>query len=724
MTTLNPIVINKKQYYIIDELRTFDLTYFIGVNRNLRGIIKKKNIPETNYIYGYNKDNKWIESNESYVRAKLLLEKEWCDLNVPKLIIEQSKKKIIKIDDIKEDDTKKKIIKVDDIKKKKVFKSIINDSANIINSEENNNEIDINTLYDIPPAPEILELSKEEMFKDDNNNIIDIEVRGIREHNKCYFKVKDVSIGFQIYYLNDSLTHNKGSYKYDLHYKYFIIQQNKKTKKELYLTYMGFTRLIFHSKKIHYSNYYIMKKWLENFDKCVLKSFHINTVRNFEKSNIGYTYLITSNLINAIKIGFWRGSIDSLRSRYITNYGENIILDYVYTLNPYELEQKTHLFFSKYKLTNELFQKVHYNMYLEFIQSNYTIPNIQENSINYNEYKLLYIDEEFNELLNLSHINILDKYEDYQYDKIENELFENIDVKQTLDGKILINYKNIQNKIDDINFDDINISDLCYLLINNKKELFLTYNGILKVLFSSRTGNAENFQNWATETLFIHQMGTIEQKQELSASLLGLNTKTIKHVFNSSSNKTPTVYLFNLGSANQVLKTDIYLEDDILCKYGCTEDISRRTSEHERNFKKQYQTDISLLIYSIIDPKYIFDAENNIKQYFKSNKINEDDKTELIIINKKNLEQIKQHYRMIQNSYIGRYEEMNKQIIKLESIIKEEIHKNEILQIQHKNEILIEKHKNEILEKEIETNNRISQLEKTVLEQQIKLLTK
>ena len=55
--------------------------------------------------------------------------------------------------------------------------------------------------------------------------------------------------------------------------------------------------------------------------------------------------------------------------------------------------------------------------------------------------------------------------------------------------------------------------------------------------------------------------------------------------------------------------------------------------EHMRNYKKQYGTDISLLCYSIIDPQYIFDAETNIRGYFRSNKITQDDKTELIIIN-------------------------------------------------------------------------------------------
>ena len=234
-----------------------------------------------------------------------------------------------------------------------------------------------------------------------------------------------------------------------------------------------------------------------------------------------------------------------------------------------------------------------------------------------------------------------------------------------------------------------------------KKELYLTYEGILRVLFASHSPNVKPFIKWAAETLFIVQMGKSEQKQTLSASLLGLNTQTIKDVFNSSSNKTPTVYLFNIGSANQLLKTDIYKDDDILCKYGCTDDISRRTSEHERNFKKQYNVDITLLLYSIIDPQYIFDAETNIRQYFKSNKISSDDKSELIVINNKNINQIKQHYKMIQNSYIGRYEEINNKIIELEKHILKLKHQIELkdkdLELKQK-DILLANQKNELLE--------------------------
>ena len=247
--------------------------------------------------------------------------------------------------------------------------------------------------------------------------------------------------------------------------------------------------------------------------------------------------------------------------------------------------------------------------------------------------------------------------------------------------------------------------------LNNNKELFLTYSGLLHALYKSQYKYIKEFQKWLIDIFFVVHKNTqkaskIEVQKhivsrDISNNSNGISLQTIKEVFNSNTNKTPVVYLFNIGSANQLLKTNIYLESDILCKFGCTEDINRRTTEHERNFKKQYDVTISLLFYSIIDSKYIFDAEMNIKQYFLSNKISSDDKTELVIISKKNINQIKQHYKMIQNVYIGKYVEMNNKITELEKRIIEINHqliiKNKELEIKDK-DILLEKQKSEILE--------------------------
>ena len=56
---------------------------------------------------------------------------------------------------------------------------------------------------------------------------------------------------------------------------------------------------------------------------------------------------------------------------------------------------------------------------------------------------------------------------------------------------------------------------------NKKKiqnELFLTYQGIMRVLFASNNNKLDKFSSWAIKTLFAAQMGSIEQKEELVAS--------------------------------------------------------------------------------------------------------------------------------------------------------------------------------------------------------------
>ena len=124
------------------------------------------------------------------------------------------------------------------------------------------------------------------------------------------------------------------------------------------------------------------------------------------------------------------------------------------------------------------------------------------------------------------------------------------------------------------------------------KELFLTYEGMLRVLFASHSPNVKPFIKWATETLFVIQLGTTEQKQELVSNVLGVNAKVIKEVFNVDRNTLPCVYLFTLNTVDKLresMKIDSkYADDSIVAKYGFTKDVSRRTGEPEE--KQSFST--------------------------------------------------------------------------------------------------------------------------------------
>ena len=173
--------------------------------------------------------------------------------------------------------------------------------------------------------------------------------------------------------------------------------------------------------------------------------------------------------------------------------------------------------------------------------------------------------------------------------------------------------------------------------------------------------------NLEIENIIVENHG----KEEFSACISRLNVKAIKDVFHANTSKTPCVYLYYGGNAKELLRNSNYTDEYLLCKFGCTEDFSRRSAEHEKKFLKEFDKKIELLSFSIIECQYIFAAETCIKQYFKSNIIEYKNSTELIVINKRELNSIKQQYCMIQISYIGRYEEMYRQITELKEILKD-----------------------------------------------------
>ena len=115
------------------------------------------------------------------------------------------------------------------------------------------------------------------------------------------------------------------------------------------------------------------------------------------------------------------------------------------------------------------------------------------------------------------------------------------------------------------------------------------------------------------------------------------------------------------------------------------------------------------MIFSVIDPKYIFEAESSLKDYFRLNKVEFQNTNELIALNKLEYDKATKHYKLIKNSYIGCYKEMQDKINQLEMKIKDiqneynlskEKHKNTIQEKENELKLLLEKYNN--LQKEIE----------------------
>jgi hypothetical protein len=155
--------------------------------------------------------------------------------------------------------------------------------------------------------------------------------------------------------------------------------------------------------------------------------------------------------------------------------------------------------------------------------------------------------------------------------------------------------------------------------------LYLTYWGLVKLLFSSRKDMAIHFQRWAVKTLFTVQMGAQDDKQKLGADVLGVNIKAIKSFLNTSVTATPVVYLFTLGKVKHLRSVlaipESFKDDDTVVKYGLTKDLKRRSQEHEKTFGKMVkgipECEMILKYHVYIDQFYLSDAETDVAKYFR-----------------------------------------------------------------------------------------------------------
>jgi hypothetical protein len=242
--------------------------------------------------------------------------------------------------------------------------------------------------------------------------------------------------------------------------------------------------------------------------------------------------------------------------------------------------------------------------------------------------------------------------------------------------------------------------DYCKFMVTEKnlQEIFLTYCGLLRFIFTSRTSNARKYVEWAMEILFTAQMGTEEQREQLAANTTGIPVDIVRQF----SGKVyiggmPGIYLFRIGSVGE-LKDPWNLPSDlpdnyVICKYGRTNTLYRRSGEHRREFKKLCgkrkknkeetvaidDTDnlikdleelsmskgvkcISLLYYAHIDPRYTVEAERRIKAALKDKRINFQNKKELVALSEVELYKTELLFVDIRREFAGGLQEIEEEL--------------------------------------------------------------
>jgi len=198
---MSAFVLNGHEVYDAKEVKELDPGFFFGCSVSIRNIVEIHGIPEKDVFYGIKTKTGWNVSSAAIRRASLLLSKSWVDSHVPKFA-----------------------------------------EAGTVATPS------ITQKY--LTAPDILELTDAEKLHDDEGNIYNIEVRGKRHVNKCYFRASDVEALLEMKNINSTLYEATSSFTLNKDYVTFIVQQvsilSKKIDKHphIFLTYSGFVRLL------------------------------------------------------------------------------------------------------------------------------------------------------------------------------------------------------------------------------------------------------------------------------------------------------------------------------------------------------------------------------------------------------------------------------------------------------------------------------------------------
>lgn len=210
-----------------------------------------------------------------------------------------------------------------------------------------------------------------------------------------------------------------------------------------------------------------------------------------------------------------------------------------------------------------------------------------------------------------------------------------------------------------------------------KKSLYLTYHGLLRVLFVSRNNDVKRFQDWAMEKLFTIQMGLKEEKIKLGTELLDISVRTFKAVFDKYASKFPCIYLISLGKVGELRDTfgiDPTKSDELdVYKFGFTDDLERRLTEHTSTFGKMKNVNIKLACFHTVDVKYTSEAEGEIRTLFKFSDLilTIEGFNELVAFDQIKYKHVIRQYKMIGEEYMGNTAGLQKEMDDLREQIKD-----------------------------------------------------
>jgi hypothetical protein len=262
---------------------------------------------------------------------------------------------------------------------------------------------------------------------------------------------------------------------------------------------------------------------------------------------------------------------------------------------------------------------------------------------------------------------------------------------------------------------------------NRQITIYLTYHGIVHLLFTCRHPIAIKFTRWVINVIFVVQMGNNEQKIELFSKSLGFEPRVMQEVLNRNSLTLPCIYLVSLGIAKDLrLSMNIperFPDDGIVCKYGYSDDFKQRLYGHVSKYKGIQNAKVRVLKYAYIDPINTSKAETELSQLMNiiNSKFQYKDETELVVISPEKEQQdfVFKQFTQLGKAYMGHTTELNVRIQELENQLKQQLleHENQLKQqqLEHENQL-----KQQLLEHTIELHKKQNEIQRIQYESNMK----
>ncbi len=203
---------------------------------------------------------------------------------------------------------------------------------------------------------------------------------------------------------------------------------------------------------------------------------------------------------------------------------------------------------------------------------------------------------------------------------------------------------------------------------DTKRELYLTYKGLMRIIYRANSGVGYKFQDWIDECVFTMNWGTQEQKADVVKRTINVDADHLKAIMGKSPVAITCLYLIDIGLVHDA--KSVY-------KYGFTKDMRRRFHEHTKTYGDKIKLDTFIFI-----PELELSKAENVFRHSVSNYVYDgmDGKDELIALSKDAYNDVRTIFTTITDSYCGnlsiiqmQYQSMN-QKLETQILVEQERH--------------------------------------------------